>query len=117
MLDGRWRGRPATGKMMSLLAQSWVLPAALRRVARILEVLVWRCRARLSNGLGSFLKRVMTARMLVAGSPRGRAIIRDLNVFALNFLETGGIGRSESCEKVGYSILPTDQLHFVVSTL
>ena len=32
------------------------------------EVLVWRCRARLPNVLGSFLKCLMTARMLVAGS-------------------------------------------------
>ena len=29
-------------------------------------------------------------------------------VFALNFLELGGIGHSESCEKVRYSILSSD---------
>ena len=37
-------------------------------------------------------------------SPRDRAIIRELSdtVFCFkNFLETGGTGRSESCEKVG----------------
>ena len=36
-------------------------------------------------------------------SPRGRGLIRKMNgsAFALNFLETGGIGLSESCEKVG----------------
>ena len=28
--------------------------------------------------------------------------------FAANFLETGGVGHSESCEKVEYSILSTD---------
>ena len=43
-------------------------------------------------------------------SPRDRAIIRELNetVFALSFVETGGIGRSESCEKVRYLILSND---------
>ena len=42
-------------------------------------------------------------------SPRDRAIIKEMNesVFALNLLETGGIGCSESCEKVDYSILST----------
>ena len=30
------------------------------------------------------------------------------SVFALNLLETGGIGLSESCYKVGYSILSID---------
>ena len=77
-----------------------------------------------SGGLGvvckssSFLKCLMTARMLDARSPRERAIIREVNetVFALNLLEMGGIGCPESCEKVGHSILSTD-LAFVVSTL
>ena len=43
-------------------------------------------------------------------------------VLALNFLETGGVGLSESCEKVGYSILSADlaspaihSLHSVMS--
>ena len=55
---------------------------------------------------------------------RDRAIIREVNdnVFALNFLETGGIGYSESCEKVEYSIFSKDllspalhRLHSVIS--
>ena len=43
------------------------------------------------------------------------------SVFAVNFLETGGIGLSESCEKVGYSMSSADlaspalhRLHFVI---
>ena len=43
------------------------------------------------------------------------------SVFALKLLETGGIGLSESRERVGYSILSTDlpspairRLHFVI---
>ena len=41
-------------------------------------------------------------------SPRVRAIIREMNesVLALKFFKTGGIGRSESCEKMEYSMLP-----------
>ena len=51
-------------------------------------------------------------------------MIREMNesVFALNFLETGSIGLSESREKVRYSILSTDlasssalRLHSVIS--
>ena len=66
--------------------------------------------------LGSFLNFKMTPRML--------GDRREVNetVFALNFMETGGVGRSESCEKVEYSILSTDlaspalhRLHFVIS--
>ena len=49
-------------------ASRWVPPAALRRVSGILDVLVRRCRAGLPNVLGSFLKCLMIARMLVAGS-------------------------------------------------
>ena len=43
-------------------------------------------------------------------SPRDMAIIREMyeREFALNLLEAGGIGLSESCEKVPYSILSTD---------
>ena len=43
-------------------------------------------------------------------SPRERAIIKEVHetVFALNFLETDSIVDSESCEKIGYSILSTD---------
>ena len=33
---------------------------------------------------------------------------RNESVFALNFLETGGVGLSESCEKVEYSMLSID---------
>ena len=71
-----------------------VPPVALRRVAWILEVLVWRCRARRPNVLLSFLKCSMTAHTECKLSPRDRAIIRELNetVFAFQFLETGGIG-------------------------
>ena len=60
---GRWRGVPPPAK-----SQRWVDPASLRRVSSILEVLVWRCRSRLPNVLGSFLKCLMAARRLVAGS-------------------------------------------------
>ena len=57
-------------------------------------------------------------------SPRDRAIIREVNetVFALNMLETGCIGLSESCEEVEYSMFSTDlaslafhRLHSVIS--
>ena len=57
-------------------------------------------------------------------SPRDGPIIREMNesVFALDFLETGGVGLSESCEKVGYSTLSTDlaspalhRLHSVIT--
>ena len=57
-------------------------------------------------------------------TPRHRAITRAMkeSAFALNFLETGGIGLSESCEKVACSILSTDlaspalpRLHSVIS--
>ena len=43
-------------------------------------------------------------------SLRDWKIIREVNesVFAWNFLETGGIGHSESCGKVVYSILSSD---------
>ena len=84
---------------------------------------MWRCRARLPNVLGSFLTCLMTARVLVAGSLLviGR-IERDRFCFELTFLETVGIGLSESGDKVGYSTLSTDlaspallRLHFVIS--
>ena len=57
-------------------------------------------------------------------SSRVRAIIRKLSetVFALNFLATGGVGLSESCDKVECSILCTNlvspaphRLHSVIS--
>ena len=74
---GRGRGKKDGGGSWP---QCWVTPAALRRVAWNLEVLVWRCRARLPNVLGPlFLKCLTTAHMLVAGSPRGGAIIGELN--------------------------------------
>ena len=38
-------------------------------------------------------------------------------VFALNFFETGGIGVSELCEKLVYSILPTPALHRLHSVI
>ena len=105
--DGAGRGRAdksrGRGRGKGNKAGGGVLPVALRRDAWILEVLVWRCRARPPNVLGSFLKFLMTARMLVASSlPRDMGIIRELNetVFALNFLKTRGIGRSETCERV-----------------
>ena len=77
-------------------------------VAWNLEVLVWCCCARLptrSRLLHEVFGDCSYVRCRL--SPRDRAIIRELNenIFALSFLETGGIGRSESCEKVGYSIL------------
>ena len=72
---------------------------------------MWRCRARLPNVLVSFLEVFddcsSVSRRL---SPRVRAIIREVNetVLVLNFLETVGIVGSESCGRVGYSILSTD---------
>ena len=74
----------------------------LRRVSWILEVSVWRCRARLPNVLGSFLKFDDWSYVGCRLSPRDRAIIREVNetAFSVNFLETGGIGCSESCDKV-----------------
>ena len=52
-------------------------------------------------------------------SPRYMANIREMNesVFSLSFLETGGIGLSESREKVECSILTWHHQHFVSSTL
>ena len=46
-------------------------------------------------------------------SPRDRAIIREMTetFFALNFLETGGLGRSESCEKWCAPSCPQDWHH------
>ena len=60
-----------------------------------LEGVVWRCCARVPDVLGSFLK------FLTKLSLRVRAIISALNetVFALIFLETGGVARADSCEK------------------
>ena len=80
----------------------------------------------LPNVLGSFLIFFVDDFSCVRRrlSPRYRAIIMELNesVFALNFLETGGLGLSEPCEKVEYSTLSTDlaspalhRLHSVIS--
>ena len=74
-------------------------------------VLVWRCRARLPNVFCFFLE--VFDDCSCAGrrlSPGDEAITRKLNetVLAVNFLEIGGIGFSESCEKVRYSILSND---------
>ena len=96
---------------VSCWPRRWVPPAALRRVAWILEVLVWRCHARLPNVIGSFLNFLMTVRMLVAGSllVTGRSSGKwNQTVCAVNFLETGGVGFSAPCEKVGYSTLSND---------
>ena len=92
------------------------------RVSRFLEVLVWRCRARLPNVLVSFLKYLTTARPFVVGSPGEWAIIREVNetVFALRLLETGGTGCSLSCEKGGVlhpGITALHHLHLVISDL
>ena len=72
---------------------------------------MWRSRARLPDVLSSFLRFLHNCSCVGRKlSSRVRALIRELNetVFALNFLETGGIGRSESCEKVEFSILCTN---------
>ena len=45
-------------------------------------------------------------RILCSIGPSSREV--NEGVFALNFLESGGIGRSESCEQGGYSMLFTD---------
>ena len=50
--------------------QRWVHPAALRRVTWILDMLVWRCRARLPHVLVSYLQYLVTARPLVVGRDR-----------------------------------------------
>ena len=52
-------------------------------------------------------------------SPRERTIIREVNdtAYSLNFLERGGIGRSESCEKSGVLHLVHRHLHSIVPTL
>ena len=51
-------------------------------------------------------------------SPRERAIIKEVNetAFALNFLETGGIGHFESSDKLGtpYCSKTRHRLHSVV---
>ena len=41
--ESQWRGRPANGKMTSLLTVTLSPLAALRQVSWFLEVLVWRC--------------------------------------------------------------------------
>ena len=59
-------GRPATSIMTPLLAAT-LGPSRCVAAGRMdLEVLVWRCRVRLPNGLVSFLKCLLTSRMLVA---------------------------------------------------
>ena len=121
--DGR---APATGEMTSLLAVMLVPSCgALWRVSRFLEVLEWRCRARLPNVLVSFLKYVTTVRPFVVGSllVKGPSWGKwSETILALKFLETGGTVDSESCDKVVYSILSTGlasrafrRLHLVIS--
>ena len=63
---------------------------------------MWRCCERLPNVPVSFLKYLMTARQ--------RAIIWEMGetAFALNLLETGGIGGIEVCGEGKYSMLSTD---------
>ena len=108
-----------------MLAATLGSSGAVAAVSWFQQVLVWRCHARLPNVLGSFLKFFddwsHVGRRL---SPRGRTSIRKMNesVFDLNLVWTGGIGLSESCEKVVYSILSTDlaspalrRLHFIFS--
>ena len=67
---GRGKGKKAGGGGVPPQAKvrlSWpqrsVPLAALQWVSQILEVLVWRCRARLPNVLASFMKCLMTARL------------------------------------------------------
>ena len=124
--EGLRRGRgPAAGRLPSLLAATPGPSGAVAAVSWFLQVLVWRCHARLPTVLACFLKFSddcsHVGRRL---SPRDGSIIREMNesVFALNLLKTGGIGLSESCEQVEYSILSTDlaspalrRLHFVIS--
>ena len=72
------KGKKAVGGGVVLPPAKWRLywpqrsvpPGALPRVSRILVALVWRRHARLPNVLGSILKFLMSARMVVAG-PRG----------------------------------------------
>ena len=64
----RWLEQPATGKIDVSAGRS---AGSLRRcggVTRFLEVLVWRCRARLPNVVVSFLKYLMSARTFVVGA-------------------------------------------------
>ena len=102
---------PAAGQMTSLLAATLGSSGGCGVGNTVLVVLVRRCHACLPDVLGSVLKFFddcsYAGRRL---SPRDRAIIRELNetVFADNFLETRGTVFSESCEKVGYSILSSD---------
>ena len=96
--------------MMSLLPQRWVPPAALRWVSWILEglgVTLPCASVKSSRLLPEVLDDCLPANRKLC--PRERAIMRDLRetVLARQILETGGIGCSESCEKVGYSILST----------
>ena len=102
-----------TGKMTSSCRNAGSL---LRRCGGS-HVLVCRCRARLPLPRASAKRSLLPPKVLddcsYVGrklSPHDRAIIREVNesVFALNFLDTGCRGLSESCEKVGYSILSTD---------
>ena len=113
--EGWWRERPATGNMTSLLAATQGSSGGVAAVSWILDVLVWRCRARLPIVLGSFLKCFMTTRMLVAGSV---LVMGRSSGGALNFLETGGTGCFESCEKVDTPYRPQTwhHLHFIGST-
>ena len=116
-------GRPATGNMTSLLA------ATLGRSGGVVAGLVD------SGGLGVALPCACAKRSRLLPevfddcshvgcklSPLDRAIISKVNetVFAVSFLETGGIGCSGSCEKKwSTSSCPQTwhHLHFVVSTL
>ena len=97
--EGRWRGAPATSTMTSAAqvpssgGLGVELPCTLAKRSRLLPDV--------------FDDSSYVGRRL---SPRDRAIIREVNetVFTLNFLKTAGIGCSESCEKVEYSILSVD---------
>ena len=120
--DGRWRERPASGDMMSLLAATLGPSAALPVGFGGSGVALPCASAKLSRNFPG----VCDGCSSVSGglSLRERAIIREVNetVFALNFFETGGIVGSESREKVGYSTLSIHlaslalhRLHSVIS--
>ena len=89
----------------------------------VLEMMVWRCRERLLAVLGCCLKLLTTFHAMFANCLFGLSS-GGLNeaAWALKFLETRGVVRTSSCQKVGYSILGMNsgsttlhRLHFVIS--
>ena len=103
MEEGRWRGRPAAAKMTCLFAATLGHSGgvAAGRVSGGLGVALPCASAKCSGLFSKVFGDCSWAGCKL--SPRDRAIIRELNQTALaqNFLETGGIGRYESCEKSG----------------